>query len=126
MIATWSISTFAHGATNNFFLYYFLATFPLSIVKNKEKNSESTEEKMDEEKKEGAAPPAEEEGMLFRDLLQEEGGEEEAGGRPKRPARAWPPLPAGYTLPSDPRDLRCSNYLELWGQCAGDSLLSRD
>ncbi len=58
--------------------------------------------------------------LLFQDLLKEDS--EEAEGKPKRPSRAWPPLPPGYALPSDPQELKCYNFFELWGQCAGTSL----
>jgi hypothetical protein len=71
-------------------------------------------EKMAEEK-EG------QEELLFQDLLKEDS--EDAEGKPKRPSRAWPPLPPGYALPSDPQELKCYNFFELWGQCAGTSLL---
>lgn len=59
--------------------------------------------------------------LLFQDLLKEDS--EDAEGKPKRPSRAWPPLPPGYALPSDPQELKCYNFFELWGQCAGTSLL---
>lgn len=37
--------------------------------------------------------------------------------------RTWPPLPPGYKLPDEPHDLKCSSFLELWGQCAGTAWL---
>ncbi|ELR18840.1 uncharacterized protein ACA1_167000 [Acanthamoeba castellanii str. Neff] len=57
--------------------------------------------------------------LLFQDLLKEDS--EDAEGKPKRPSRAWPPLPPGYALPSDPQELKCYNFFELWGQCAAPS-----